>query len=95
MASSTQYFMIPFENVPQNPDYQVWFASWSTQRPTLEPGMQAPVVVGATTGPLPAGAVPLTAGGKDPPPPPPPLAAGTPADYQAALAAWVQLTRDA
>lgn len=94
MGSSTQYFMIPFANVPQNPDYKVWFATWSTQPPTLEPGMQPPLVIGATAGPLPAGAVPLAGGGKDPPPPPPPLAAGSQAEYQAALIAWLTIGRD-
>lgn len=95
MASTTQYFMIPFEKLPQNPDYHVWYASWSTQRPTLEPGVQAPIVVCATTGPLPAGAVPLAAGGKDPPPPPPALVPGSPSDYQAALITWLDIGRDA
>jgi hypothetical protein len=92
--SDCKYFVIPFDSVPNNPGYTVWYASWSTQRPSLEPGMQPPVVVGVTSGDLPAAATPLAAGGKDPPPPPPPLTANM-SSYQSSISAWIQLGRDA
>lgn len=92
-----QYFTIPFDSVPkdQSPPYTVWFANWSTTPPTLEPGMAAPLVIGATATDLPTGAVALGTSSKDPPPPPPSLATSDLSDYQASLSQWLELTRDA
>jgi hypothetical protein len=92
-----QYFNIPFDLVPKDPPppYTVWFATWSTQPPVLEPGMAPPVAMGVTENELPAGAVALGAATKDPPPPPPPLDAVIMSDYQASLSQWLELTRDA
>ena len=73
MSSNHKYFVIPFENVPEKPPYTVWFATWSRERPVVEPGTQPPMVVGVTAEEtLPAGATLLGGGSKDPPPPPPP-----------------------
>ena len=80
-----KYFTIPFESVPAKPTYTVWFATWSTERPAVGPGMAPPMVVGVTCeaeAALPPGATVLATGSKDPPPPPPPLAALHLADYQ-------------
>jgi hypothetical protein len=96
MSLGNKYFMIPFANVPETPDYTVWFASWSTVRPVLEPGMLPPCVVGVTTDQLPAGAVLLeSGGGKDPPPPPPPPAAVSMEEYKASIKDWLLSDRGA
>ena len=97
MSKSFQYFSIPFDLVPtdQLPPYIVWFASWSTKPPILEPGMTAPVVVGCTDSELPAGAIALGTASKDPPPPPPLLATTDLSAYQASVTTWLELTRDA
>ena len=97
MSKTYQYFSIPFDLVPkdQPPPYAVWFATWSTQPPALEPGMAAPFVVCATEDALPPGAVALGTGSKDPPPPPPPLVAGGTSAYQQSLSSWLDTTRDA
>lgn len=94
MSQNNQYFMIPFANLPKTPDYTVWFASWSTERPYVEPGMYPPVVVGVTTGELPAGATPLGTSSKDPPPCLPPLAAVDMSDYQKSVTVWLELSRN-
>ncbi|TMQ05960.1 MAG: hypothetical protein E6J91_39270 [Deltaproteobacteria bacterium] len=71
----------------------MWFASWSTERPIVEPGTYPPLVVGVTTETqLPAGATLLASGGKDPPPPPPPppsLVNISMSDYEKSIAAWL------
>lgn len=95
MSQTYKYFMIPFASVPRDPAYTVWFASWSAEWPTVEPGTYPPVVVGVTTDHLPAGAVLLGAGSKDPPPCPPPLAAASMSDYQKSVSEWLELSRDA
>lgn len=97
MSKVYQYFSIPFNRVPQDqpPAYTVWFASWSTKPPVLEPGMLPPVVMGVTDNELPAGAVALGAASKDPPPPPPPLSGGGISEYQTSISQWLDLTRDA
>jgi hypothetical protein len=96
MSKSYQYFSIPFDLVPkdQPPPYPVWFATWSTVPPVVEPGMPAPFVVGATEDALPEGAVVLGTADKDPPPPPPALTS-TSSDYQATLSTWLDTTRAA
>jgi hypothetical protein len=96
MSKSYQYFSIPFDLVPkdQPPPYPLWFATWSTQPPVLEPGVPAPLVMGATDGVLPDGASPLGTADKDPPPPPPALTS-TPTDYQTTLNNWLETTRAA
>jgi len=92
MSQSYKYFVIPFEDVPANPSYTVWYATWSEKRPT-EPGKnQFPMVVGVTTeANLPAGAVLLGDGLKDPPPPPPPPPSltSTPSDYLTSCSLWL------
>lgn len=97
MSKSYQYFRIPFNDLPkdQPPPYTVWFASWSTQPPVLEPGMPPPFVICVTENELPAGAVALGTGSKDPPPPPPALAPISVSDYQASVGQWLLDTRDA
>jgi hypothetical protein len=97
MSTDYKYFAIPFENVPADPSYTVWFATWSKERPVLEPGMNAPMVVGVTTSTtLPAGAVLLASGSKDPvpPPPPPPPAVMDPSAYQRSVTEWLASGRD-
>lgn len=92
--SNYKYFLIPFENVPANPPYQVWYATWSKTPPLLEPGMNPPMVVGATLEELPAGATLLDSGSKDPlPPPPPPPPGFHELDYQKAVTDWMMLGR--
>jgi len=100
MSQHTQYFSIPFanvSNVPKTPTYTVWFAAWSTEWPIVEPGMNPPFVVGATTDTLPAGAVLLGLSDKDPIPPPLPPAPSTlsSSDYQTSVSEWLELSRDA
>ena len=90
--SNRKYFLIALENVPAAPCYTTWFATWSTERPTVTPGMAPPVVLGVTDAEaLPVGAMLLATGGKDPPPPPPPLAlsAVRPLDYQKLVSLWL------
>jgi hypothetical protein len=92
--SSNKYFMIPFENVPASPTYTVWFATWSQDRPVLEPNMNPPMVVGVTSDEtLPTGAVLLGDGSKDPPPPPPPPPP-LGLDYEASFTTWLMGDRD-
>ncbi len=97
MSQGSKYFVIPFEDVPASPSYPVWYATWSTVRPTLEPGASAPLVVGATMDQLPPGAILLGSGDKDPPtPPPPPLPeAVSVSEYQRSIETWLALGRDA
>jgi len=97
MSKIYQYFNIPFDLVPkdQTLPYTVWFATWSTKPPILEPGMAPPVVMGVTENELPAGAVALGTASKDPPPPPPPLASGGISEYKTSISQWLELTRDA
>jgi hypothetical protein len=97
MCKTYRYFCIPYDLAPkvQPPPYTVWFASWSTKPPILEPGMASPIVVCATDGELPAGATALGDVTKDPPPPPPLLATTNMTDYQAMVTHWLELTRDA
>jgi hypothetical protein len=86
-----KYFMIPFKNVPSNPAYTVWYATWSNQRPVIEPGMNQPVVIGVTKDDtLPASATLLAESTKEPPPPPPPLSPGGITEYQAAFSTWLK-----
>lgn len=81
------YFSIPFAEVPEQPPYLAWFATWSSWRPVVDPGVPAPLAIGATDGTVPPGAkfiIPLL---KDPPPPPPVLPA--PDTSLASYAAWL------
>jgi hypothetical protein len=94
MSQSTKYFAIPFDNVPKDPTYTVWFATWSTERPAVEPGTYPPWVVGVTEDDvLPAGATLLGTCSKDPPPPPPPAAPVSMADYQTSVSNWLETTK--
>jgi hypothetical protein len=94
MSQDNKYFSIPFANVPNNPTYTVWFASWSTERPIIEPGMLPPFAIGVTKDDqLPAGATLLASSTKEPPPPPPALADGTSSEYQSAFNVWMELTK--
>ena len=98
MSTDYKYFAIPFENVPDEPSYTVWFATWSKERPVLEPGMSAPMVVGVTANDrLPEGAVLLGDSSKDPvpPPPPPPPAVLDQSAYQQSFTEWLAGGRDA
>lgn len=96
--STYKYFLIPFENVPTTPSYTVWFATWSAVRPPREPNMNPPMVVGVTTmSTLPAGAVELGSGDKDPlpPPPPPPPSLAPLESYKKSVNLWLTGDRDA
>jgi len=97
MSKSYTYFTIPFASVPKHPTYTVWYATWSTERPTLELGMSPPLVIGATADGLPPGAIVIADAVKDPtrPPPPPPFSGGGLSDYQKSVNEWVELARDA
>jgi hypothetical protein len=94
MTKSYQYFSIPFDLVPTNPPgYTVWYASWSTTRPLVEPGMTPPFTVGVTSDELPPGATLLGVRSKDPPAPPPPLTDLS--SFQETMAQWFLISRDA
>jgi hypothetical protein len=97
MSQDYKYFVIPFDQVPASPSYTVWYATWSTTPPILEPGMSAPLVVGAITGELPNAGTLLGDGRKDPPPPPPPTPSASIdlAEYQRSVEEWLELGRDA
>lgn len=97
MSKIYRYFSIPFDRVStgQAPPYPVWFATWSTKPPILEPGMEPPLVIGVAEADLPDGATVLGTGGKDPPPPPPPMVPGGMAEYKAAIGRWLLNSRDA
>ena len=94
MSKTYQYFKIPYDLVATSPlpPYTVYYATWSTKPPVLEPGMAPPFVVGVTDSEIPAGSVALGAISKDPPPPPPPPATGM-SDYQSSINLWLQSTR--
>jgi hypothetical protein len=95
MTQEHKYFRIPFANVPANPTYTVWFASWSTERPTVEPGMPDPYTIGVTKdAQLPPGATLIATSTKDPPPPPPALVTGTPSEYEAAFDKSLLFTKE-
>src|SRR5262249_45805522 len=100
---SYTYFAIPFDRIPVDPPYQVWFTSWSEVQPplgedtALGPGANKPpplpFVVGATTGSLPRGATVLGKGRLDrdrPPPPLPSPSEASAADYQEQMRTWVE-----
>jgi hypothetical protein len=95
----SQYFVIPFDQLPEKPDYTVWYATWTTERPAEVPPGGTPTVVGVTTGDkLPDGAVLLASYDKDPLPPPPPdlLAYGDSAlsAYQKSFELWLSRDED-
>jgi hypothetical protein len=94
---SYQYFTIPYHLVPSDGSapYTVWYATWTTKRPIVEPGMPPPIVTGATAGELPAGAIALAEGTKNPPPPP--LAPTTIdlSSYKDSIRTWIEIIRDA
>lgn len=88
-----KYFFIPFKNIPDNPEYTVWYAAWSNQRPVIEPGMNQPVVIGVTNDDnLPPSATLIAQANstKDPNKPPPPPTSGGTDEYQAALKKWLE-----
>ena len=96
MSSIQQYFTIPFENVPASPDYTVWYATWTKERPAVDPGVNPPLVVGATMDEkLPTGATLLGSGTKDPlpPPPPPPPGVISQSVYQKTVSEWLAASR--
>src|SRR5262245_59900383 len=97
MGSNYKYFLIPFENVPATPTYTVWFATWTRDRPVIEPGMNPPMVVGviADDKALPPGASRMGGGSKDPPPPPPPPPRPSFGEtgYQRAIDDWLTIGR--
>lgn len=69
------YFSIPFADVPLQPPYVAWYATWSISRPVVEEGGLPSLVIGAISGAVPEGGTFIIALDKDPPPPPPPLSA--------------------
>jgi hypothetical protein len=85
---------MPFSQVPSSPNYTVWFASWTTERPAADPNNSPPFVVCCTTGQAPQGATVLGSSIKDPiPPPPPPFAVIKTSDYQLTLESWLAAGR--
>lgn len=86
-AQVCSYFSIPFADVPAQPTYTTWFATWSLVRPVLQPGWLAPLAIGATTDAVPEGGAFIVALDKDPLPPPPVLPA--PDTSLANYAAWL------
>jgi len=95
MSQDYKYFVIPFKNVPDDPTYTVWYASWSKERPSVVRGMPAPVAIGVTKDDkLPPEAILIANSTKEPPPPPPLMAAGTPSEYVAAFNMRAGLTKE-
>lgn len=88
----SKYYMIPFANVPpKDPNHTVWYASWSEERPSKEPGAPSPCVIGvAKDGKLPPGAKFLAETNAKDPPPPPPLGVGGSPEYEEALRKWLE-----
>jgi hypothetical protein len=88
------YFTIPFEMVPQEPPYTVWFASWTSVKPRLSSEeTPRPFVVGVTKTRVPKEGTPLGTGHRSPnhPPPPPPSPVSVSlASYQEAFGNWLQ-----
>jgi len=93
------YFTIPFEMVPPDPPYSVWFASWTAVKPRLNSENEPrPFVIGVTQGSLPPGATPLGTGRRTPsslPPVPPSPARVSLASYRDAFEAWLRTGSDA
>jgi hypothetical protein len=74
MSESYTYFMIPFDAVPANPSYPVWYAvksppniTWSTECPNPPP--DSTWVVGRVCDEAPAGMTIIARSGKPSPPP--------------------------
>lgn len=100
MGTEYQYFIIPYEAVnTQAPGFTVWYATWSNAAPTLDVGMNVPLVVGcAEVGKVPANVTLLgNAATKTPPipsalPPPPALTKGL-EGYQQTFDDWIKRRR--
>lgn len=92
---SYNYFAIPLNDVPSNPPYTVWFASWVAAQNGYSWSMQRPSVdaptwgVAATTGSPPTSATTLGSGGKDLPPPPMTFDSDSLDDFQKAFSIWL------
>ena len=93
---SYNYFACGLNNVPTEPSYTVWFASWvpaqnryswSTQRPTSD----APTwgVWATTETQSQPGATTLGSGGKDLPPPPLTYPSSSMSDFQKTFSLWL------
>lgn len=99
MSRKHTYFTVPFEAVPQDPPYTVWFASWTAVKPRLgSENEPRPFVVGVTKAHVPPGATPLGTGPRSPscPPPPPPSPASVSlASYRESFASWLRTGSDA
>lgn len=48
MSESVNYYVVPFEYVPRDPECTVWYATWSTQPPSIDAGNPTPWVICAT-----------------------------------------------
>ena len=70
MANCYRYFTIAVDALPAEPDFEVWYHTWSRERPA-KPSPDL-LVVGITAGELPLGAELIGESSKEPPPPPPP-----------------------
>jgi hypothetical protein len=94
MSQIYKYFMIPFENVPKEPTYTVWFGTWSQGGPGVTWSKERPEsntdttwVVGLTADEPPSEATIIGSSTKDPPPPPPESSTTNLSDYQQSFAA--------
>jgi hypothetical protein len=92
---SYNYFACPLIDIPKDPPYTVWFASWVADQngyswTTQRPASDAPTWgVWATTGSPPPDATVLGSGGKDLPPPPLTFPSNTLSDFQKTFASWL------
>jgi hypothetical protein len=99
MDKNYQYYMIPFDQVPVNPRYRVWFGTWSTDNPVINWSQDKPAqpdgiatwAAAITTGAMVGSGVTLLGdGGKDLPPPPLRLSnPSSPSAFQDAVSQWL------
>lgn len=101
MSQGLNYFLVSLDNVPQDPTYPVWFATWTSEGTQVEWTRERPMPMPETTstcvacivsGEPPPGATPLGDGSKDLPPPPSTFSAKkitSVSDFQQTLAQWL------
>lgn len=83
------YFTIPYSQLPSNPGYTVYYATWTTT-PPADAGTTPPFIVCCTTGSAPEGATVLASSIKDPTPPPLlQLGSISTSDYETKVQTWL------